>query len=67
VEAQPELLQRHSLVDELRATAVTSDAVLVLIVLPRRRQKPHARQRRHDQCEDDQDPKDNGDLRRHWS
>jgi len=38
-----------------------------LIELPGWRQQPHARHRRHDQCEDDQDPEDDGGLRRHRS
>ena len=38
-----------------------------LIELPWWRQQSHARHRRHDQCEDDQDPDDDGGLRRHRS
>jgi len=38
-----------------------------LIELPGWRQQPHARHRRHDQCKDDQDPEDDGGLRRHRS
>jgi hypothetical protein len=38
-----------------------------LIELPGWRQQPDARHRRHDQCEDDQDPEDDGCLRRHGS
>src|SRR5262249_14296350 len=30
-------------------------------------QEPHTRQRRQDQCKDDQDPNDDGSLRRHRS
>jgi hypothetical protein len=38
-----------------------------LIELPGWWQQPDARHRRHDQCEDDQDPEDDGGLRRHGS
>ena len=60
-------------IDEL-AMLIARDVVInavrhcwSLIELPWWRQQSHARHRRHDQCEDDQDPEDDGGLRRHRS
>jgi hypothetical protein len=57
-----------------RAMPIARDVVInpvrhcwSLIELPGWWQQPHARHRRHDQCEDDQDPEDDGGLRRHGS
>ena len=75
-------LERHGFV-KLSSGRIIDDELAMLIArgvvinavrhcwslteLPWWRQQSHARHRRHDQCADDQDPKDDGGLRRHRS